>query len=245
MPGRGDHVVVSLGVRHDDPDAGRRAGGRGTAVPPAARAATPGWRDPRLWAGLLIVAVSVVAGSRLLAAADDTVAVWAVAADAGPGASLSEDDLVVHRVRFAEPDDLDGYYRVDDTLPGELRLVRGVGAGELLPRGAVGAADQQPDTVELPVAVDTDQVPPAVHAGSVVDVYLVGAPARGDAAPGEPGTPVLHEATVVDAPSSAGGLGGSVGRRQLVLAVAQDDAAAYFAAVAALESPVLTVVRRG
>jgi hypothetical protein len=216
-----------------------------TAVPPAARARTPGWRDPRLWVGLLIVAVSVVAGSRLLAAADDTVAVWAVATDAGPGAALTEADLVVHRVRFAEPKDLAGYYRVDDTLPGQLRLVRGVGAGELLPRGAVGAADQQADTVELPVAVESEQVPPAVHAGSVVDVYLVGDPARGEAATGEPGAPVLREATVVDAPSDDGGLGGTTGRRQLVLAVPQDDATAYFAAVAALESPTLTVVRRG
>ncbi len=214
-------------------------------MPPAARATTPGWRDLRLWVGLLIVAVSVVAGARLLAAADDTVAVWAVAADAGPGAALSEDDLVVHRVRFAESSDLAGYYRVDDTLPGELRLVRGVGAGELLPRGAVGAADQQADTVELPVAVESEQVPPAVHSGSVVDVYLVGDPARGAKQTAAPGSPVLTEATVVDAPSADDGFGGATGRRQLVLAVPQDDAAAYFAAVASLESPLLTVVRRG
>ena len=211
----------------------------------AARATTPGWRDPRMWVGLLIVAVSVVAGSRLLASADDTVAVWAVSADAGPGAALTEGDLVVHRVRFADTSDLDGYYRVDDTLPGELRLVRGVGAGELLPRGAVGAADQESDTVELPVAVEAEQVPPAVHAGSVVDVYLVGDPARGEEVAGEPGTPVLREATVVDAPSADDGFAGGTGRRQLVLAVAQDDAAAYFAAVTALETPLLTVVRRG
>ncbi len=198
-----------------------------------------------MWVGLLIVAVSVVAGARLLAAADDTVAVWAVAADAGPGAALTESDLVVHRVRFAEPDDLAGYYRVDDTLPGELRLVRGVGAGELLPRGAVGATDQPSDTVELPVAVESDQVPRAVHSGSVVDVYLVGDPARGEETTDQPGTPVLQEATVVDAPDSDDGFGGAAGRRQLVLAVPQDGAAAYFAAVASLESPLLTVVRRG
>jgi len=240
---------VSLGIRHDDPDAGHRAGDRPVTVPPASRASTPGWRDPRLWIGVLIVAVSVVAGSRLLAAADDTVAVWAVSADAGPGAALSEDDLVAHRVRFAEPDDLAGYYRVDDTLPGELRLVRAVGAGELLPRGAVGAADQQTDTVELPVAVESEQVPPAVHAGSVVDVYLVGDASvegadQGKATSG-PGTPVLREATVVDAPDTDDGFASASGRRQLVLAVPQADAAAYFAAVAVLENPVLTVVRRG
>ena len=43
----------------------------------------PGWRDPRLWIGIAIVAVSVVAGARLLAAADDSVTVWAAAADLG------------------------------------------------------------------------------------------------------------------------------------------------------------------
>src|SRR6478736_5540715 len=60
------------------------------STPTAVRATRPGWRDPRLWVGVLIVAVSVVAGARVLAAADDTVAVWAVAADAGPGAALTE-----------------------------------------------------------------------------------------------------------------------------------------------------------
>jgi hypothetical protein len=238
---------VSLGVRHDERDAGRRAGARSADVVPAVRTSRPGWRDPRLWIGLLIVALSVVAGSRLLAAADDTVQVWAVAADAGPGAELGAGDLVARRVRFADADDLAAYYRVDDALPEGLRLVRGVGAGELLPRGAVGADDALVDTVELPVAIESEQVPPTVGAGSVVDVYLVGRPARDDdrAAGADPGTPVLTEATVVDAPSSESGFGATPGRRQLVLAVPQDAAAAYFAAVADVESPVLTVVRRG
>ncbi|MFC7492941.1 MULTISPECIES: hypothetical protein [unclassified Nocardioides] len=238
---------MSLGVRHDERDAGRRPGGR-DAVPvaPATRTSTPGWRDPRLWIGLLIVAVSVVAGSRLLAAADDTVRVWAVRADAGPGAQLTEADLVARRVRFADAGDLAAYYAVDAALPDGLRLVRGVGAGELLPRGAVGEDDAPVDTVELPVAVETEQVPPTVGAGSVVDVYLVGSPARGgDDRDTEPGTPVLREATVVDAPAVDSGFGGSAGRRQLVLAVPEEAAAAYFATVADLDAPVLTVVRRG
>jgi hypothetical protein len=43
---------------------------------PALRVRRPGWRDPRLWIGVVLVAGSVVAGARLLAAADDTVQVW-------------------------------------------------------------------------------------------------------------------------------------------------------------------------
>ncbi|MDF1603930.1 hypothetical protein [Nocardioides sp. YIM 152315] len=239
---------MSLGVRHDERDGARRAGGRDVvSVPRATRTSAPGWRDPRLWIGLLIVAVSVVAGARLLAAADDTVQVWAVRADAGPGAELTEADLVARRVRFADSDDLETYYRVDAALPGGLRLVRGVGEGELLPRGAVGADDALTDTVELPVAVEAEQAPPTVAAGSVVDVYLVGSPGReaADDRALEPGKPVLREATVVDAPAVDAGFGGAAGRRQLVLAVPQEAAAAYFAAVAELETPALTVVRRG
>ena len=237
---------MSLGFRRTDPGLDRPAEARALAVPPAARATTPGWRDPRLWIGLLIVAVSVVGGARLLAAADDTVAVWAVADDAGPGAQLDAGDLVAHRVRFADEADLAAYFRVADRLPADLRLVRGVGAGELLPRAAVGSAATAAGTVELPVAVDVDQVPPAVHTGSVVDVYLLGsATGRTRGAGGDAGRPILERATVVDAPSVESGLGATGARRQLVLAVPEADAAAYFATVGGVADPALTVVRRG
>jgi hypothetical protein len=208
-------------------------------VPPATRAARPGWRDPRLWAGVLLVAVSVVAGARLLAAADDSVSVWTVANDAGPGALLTTDDLVAHRVRFTDSEQLAGYFAVDDELPADLHLVRGVAAGELLPRAALGTGAAPADSVELPVAVDADQVPPSVRAGSVVDVYLLDPGSRS-----ETSGPMLEAATVVDAPPLDSGFGTVTGRRQLVVAVPADDATAFLAAVGRLENPVLTVVRR-
>ena len=215
-----------------------RTSGTDTSVPPAWRAATPGWRDPRLWIGLLIVAASVVAGSRLLASADDTVAVWAVAADVGPGAELSDADLVVHRVRFADDADRTAYFAADDELPSAMRLVRAVGAGELLPRAALGAPDAPDDVVELPVAVEPAQVPPTVRAGSVVDVYLLGGAKRQTG-------PALDEVTVVSAADPESGFGAVNGLQQLVLAVPEDDAAAFLAAVGGTDQPTLTVVRRG
>ena len=208
-------------------------------VPPATRASRPGWRDPRLWVGVLIVAVSVVAGARLLAAADDTVSVWAVAGDAGPGAELDAGDLVAHRVRFADTEDLGRYFTLEDELPADLRLVRGVTAGELLPRAALGAADDGAGTVELPVAVDAELVPPSVQAGSVVNVYLVGRRDR------DRSGPILTAATVVDAPGTDTTFGSATGHRQLVLTVAEADATAFLDELGRTENPVLTVVRRG
>ena len=48
----------------------------------------------------------------------------------------------------------------------------------------------------------------------------------------------------MDAPSPDVAFGGAAGQRQLVLAVPEADAAAYFTAIGAVDNPVLTVVRR-
>lgn len=216
------------------------------------RAATPGWRDPRLWIGVLIVVVSVVAGSRVLASADDTVAVWSAASDLGAGDRLAADDLVPTRVRFADLGDLDGYFTVDDELPADLELTRGVGAGELLPRAAVGSAGDR-ETLEVPIAVDSDQVPGSVGSGSVVDVYLVssspdtsvsGRAGAGGKAGDRSAEPALSAVSVVEAPALDQGFA-ATGKRQLVLAVEEEEARRFFALLGSLDNPVITVVRRG
>lgn len=211
-------------------------------MPAAVRTTAPGWRDPRLWVGVAIVAVCVIAGSRLMATADDSVDVWAVVGDMGAGDAVSADDLVAQRVRFTDAGQLDRYFAADEALPADLRLARGVGAGELLPRAAVGSADAA-DTLQLPVAVDAALVPPAVGPGSVVDVYLTGSD-PGARRSGDRGTPVLSKVTVIDAPTLEQGLAVD-GRRQLVLGVTEADAERFFTAVGGLDTPTLTVVRRG
>ncbi|GAB3255377.1 hypothetical protein [Nocardioides dilutus] len=214
---------------------------------PAQRVRRPGWRDPRLWVGVVLVAGSMAAGARLLAAADDTVQVWSAASDLGAGSRLTEDDLVAARVRFADEDTLSGYFTVDDELPADLELVQGVGTGELVPRGAVGSAGDS-GLVELPIAVEPEQVPPSVTAGAVVDVFVVAAPAPegepGSTAPAPGDGPALAGVTVVDAPPLAESFGTS-GRRQLVLAVPEAAAAPFFALLGTHDAAVLTVVRRG
>lgn len=232
------------------------------APPPATRATAPGWRDPRMWVGVAIVAVSVVAGVRLLSSADDTVATWAVAADMGAGDVVTEDDLVARRVRFADDADLGRYFTVDDRLPDDLALIRGVGEGELLPRGAVGSAGES-GTLQVRIAVDNEQVPSAVTAGSVVHVYLVpgigdASGASGGASAGESadedggagrgggpaGEPALVAVPVVDAPP-VGDNFAATGNRTIDVAISEEQAQAYFTARAALDDPVVTVVKVG
>lgn len=207
---------------------------------------------------MLIVAVSVVAGARLLGSADDTVSVWAAASDLGAGDRLTADDLVATRVRFADGGVLDGYFTVDDELPADLELTRGVGAGELLPRAAVGSAGAS-ELLQVPIAVDAEQVPGSVESGSVVDIYLVPSSATGSSATGStaggpksgarPGgsslaEPALSAVTVVEAPALDEGFA-ATGKRQLVLAVDEDGARRFFGLLGSLDSPVITVVRRG
>lgn len=221
-------------------------------VPPALRGQRPAWRDPRLWVGIVLVAASVVVGARVLAAADDTVQVWAAAGDLGAGQRVAAEDLVAQRVRFADADALAGYFTVDDELPADLELTRSVARGELLPRGAVGTP-QQAGLVEVPIAVEPELVPPDVEPGDVVDVYVV-APLSA-AVPGQDGQggqereplpegAALTGATVVAAPELASSFGTS-GKRQLVLGVPEQVAPEFFALLARYDAPSLTVVRRG
>lgn len=217
------------------------SGTSGSGVTPAVRATRPGWRDPRLWVGVLVVAASIVAGARVLGSADDTVRVWAATSDMGAGDTVTADDLVARQVRFDDAGDLDRYVPADESLPADVQLLRGVGAGELLPRAAVGTAGED-GLLQLPVAVEAEQVPPTVAAGAIVDVYLV--PSGSGDCPVCDGRPVLEKVTVVDASRVDEGFG-ATNQRQLVLGVEADDAGAFFKALGDSNGATVTIVRRG
>jgi hypothetical protein len=212
----------------------------GTSAPPVAtRVTRAGWRDPRLWIGLLIVAGSVVLGSRLLAAADDTVSVWAVVDDHGPGSPVGTDDVVAVRVRFADDDELVRYLPADEPLPEEIVLSREIGSGELLPRDAIDTA-RDGSTVRLPLDLEPTRVPGSVDAGSVVDVYVGGVRGRGDeVADG----PALSAVTVVEAPPVEESFA-VTGTRQLVLAVDDAAVAPFLALLDGQDDPVVRIVQR-
>ena len=186
-------------------------------VPSAVRTSRPGWRDPRLWVGVALVAGSVVLGARLLAAADDMVTVWSAGSDLGVGQRLQPDDLVAQRVRFDDARALEGYLGADDELPADAVLVR-AGRGRRAGtrgRARLGAGFRSRGAA---LSVDPERLPD-LGAGMTVDVYLLatGRDADGRRVELDPG-PVLADVDVVDAGTPDGGFGSS-GQRRVVVAV--------------------------
>ena len=135
-PGLWRRAAAAAPDRGDDGPVTRNLGI--TDTPAARRVTTPGWRDPRLWVGVAIVAVSVLVGAWAFGSTDDTVPVWAAAGTLPAGHRLTADDLTVRRVRFADADDQRRYLPADRQLPADLRSCGRVGEGELLPGAAVG-----------------------------------------------------------------------------------------------------------
>jgi hypothetical protein len=222
----------------------RRSGGRSTqASPPAVRFETSRWRDPRLVIGVAVVALSALLGARLLGSADDAVGVWAARQDVDAGRPLTADDVARREVRFTSQHDADRYLSSDDPLPPGAVLGRAVGAGELIPRTALGAAAETSLT-EVPVSVNSDAVPSTVHSGSVVDVWVTPeAVAAGDVRTAR-SVRVFDDVSVVSASETGTSLGPSA-TRQVIIGVTEEQTAALPTALAALAGGVvvLTVQR--
>lgn len=194
-----------------------------------------------------------MAGARLLAAADDTVAVWSMADERGAGSPIVADDLVATRVRFNDGETLDRYFPADEPVPTNLVLSRAVGSGELLARSAVGPRDEA-KMLQVPLAVDPQRVPPDVRSGSVVDVWVSdkagsttadgpGSGGAGDKADAPTDAPALGGVTVVAAPPFDETFAVS-GTRQLVVVVDEPEAAAFEALLGSLHDPVIRVLQR-
>jgi hypothetical protein len=135
--------------------------------PAAMRLQRPAWRDTRLVVGLLIVLASVALGARVVAAADDTVPVYAAHGTLVTGHPLTTADLTVVRVHLgvgAAP-----YLRAQSPPPAGAVLLRTLGAGELVPVSALG---QAAGLAVRPVTVPLDGTPAAgLRAGAKVDVW--------------------------------------------------------------------------
>jgi hypothetical protein len=137
-------------------------------VPRATRLQRPRWRDARLLVGVVLMLASVVLGSLVVRAADDTVPMYAARSALVPGQRLDEGDLVRVDVRLAGQSAR--YLSAATGLAPDQYVLREVRPGELVPTAAVGGRDQialQP----LTLTVDGGSAAGLVL-GSQVDVYV-------------------------------------------------------------------------
>lgn len=197
-------------------------------VPRAARLQKPSWKDTRLVVGVLLVLLSTVLGAKAVAAADDTVPMYA-AADHPllPGQPITQAD--VKRVDVQLGDDAGAYVAADHDIAPDTYVLREVRPGELLPARAIGGKDQA--TVQrLTVPVDTTAAA-ALVVGSVVDVWVN---------PRDPSTsaerylkPVrmLEAATVAGVPDSGGRFGSAAADTGVQVLVPDDKVQELIAAV--------------
>jgi hypothetical protein len=137
-------------------------------TPTASRLRSPSWRDSRLLVGVLLVLVSTVLGSVVVARADDRVPVYAARGDVVPGQRLTDTDVV--RVDVLLGDGAAGYLRADRPLAADTWSLRALRPGELIPVSGVGSGDAV-DVQQVAFLVDATSAS-ALSAGSVVDVYV-------------------------------------------------------------------------
>lgn len=209
-------------------------------VPAAVRSTRPGWRDPRILVGVVIMAAAVLLAARLLAAADDTVEVWAARADLPTGTTVSRDQLDAVRIRFTDQKQADRYLSASQAPPAGV-LTRAVGAGELVPRDAISESAER--LVEVPLSVEEDEVPVTVKQGSIVDVWVTPQTAT-TADKLADATRVLEAVVVVKAPKNSDSLAPS-GTRQIIVGVPPDLAAKLGPALGQTSSGHVIITKQG
>ena len=122
--------------------------------------------DVRLVIGLLLVGASIAGVYGLVAAADRTTAVYAASRPLAAGHELQARDLAVVQVRLAEASVM---YVDEGTLKPGAVILRPLAKGELVPLGAVGAAqDVTGTTIVLSL---TSPLAGASTVGAIVDLW--------------------------------------------------------------------------
>jgi len=180
-------------------------------TPVAQRLRRPGWRDPRLLAGVAMVAAAVALGSWVVRSAQHEVPVYVARHALVAGETVHPDDLVVVGVRGVDL----GRYLPADRAIGDVVALRTVGAGELVPRAAVGAGS----AVEVrSVAVPLASAPGRdLTVGAVVDLWFTPRPDAAGAATAPAARPLAQGVTVAEVASGDGAFASQQGATVHVL----------------------------
>jgi hypothetical protein len=208
----------------------------GFAAPstPTLRTRRARWKDGRLLLGVLLVAITALAGAKLLSAADDTTTVWAAKRDMPIGITISSDDLTTVSVRFTSDDAAGQYVAAAADLKG-LVVTRAISKGEFVPRQAATTKSDSERT-ELPLSIATGRLPSDTAVGDHVDVWVV---------PKDlPATRLWAEVRVVQI-DSVKGVAGSSARRQVLVGLEAKDLGKLPAFLTLVSTGEPVLIRRG
>lgn len=207
--------------------------------PVAKRLQAPGWRDPRLIVGVVLVLLSIAGGVQLVRGLDHTDPVYAADRPLVPGEEITSADLRVVDVRLGGASS--EYVGAEDELSAGTYTLRAVAPGELLPRSAIG---DRTEAVDRTVTVTVDSATArTLSVGSVVDLWVSRPDPDGSGLSGHLDPEVLvEEATVAEVPGGGGALGTSAARSSVQIVVPAEDVATVIAAVD--QDGLLTLVRR-
>lgn len=184
----------------------------------ARKVAPARWVNLRTLLGVLLFAVSFLAGQRVLADARRTTGVWVSTRDLASGAVIAAGDAELRRVRLGP--ELDAAYLGAGADPVGMVVTRPVRAGELL-----AAAWTQPEGANPGRAITVPVDPQHAVGGELRPGDRVDVIATFDAGTLEARTTVLARAVEVLGLVSAGGLGfGDDSVIGVTLAVAPEEA---------------------
>lgn len=137
------------------------------ALPPTPASRRRRHIDVRVIIGLLLVAASVTAVVGIVTASDDGEDVLVAPRLLTAGENITVDDLEVRRVSLGV--EADGYLRPGDVPAEGIVVSRTVGAGELLPRSAVGDV-RGPSATTVVVTLST-AIGATVRPGDSLDLW--------------------------------------------------------------------------
>lgn len=128
----------------------------------------PGWRDPRLLIGVLLVCLSVFSAVLLIRSMDSRQEFWVASSDLAPGKVLTPDDFKVAEVNLGEIPH--HYWPASEDLPTAFAVSSNIREGELLTKASVseGASDLRQQTA---VRI-SEQLPEGLGTGSRVDLWV-------------------------------------------------------------------------
>lgn len=125
------------------------------------------WRDLRLLAGSIFILTAVIIGWQLVRGLSDRDTYWVATRDLTPGEQLVVGDLVQTEALL---DGLSSKYWEGTTAPVGFFVERPIGAGELMPAGAL-AESLSSEVRYVTVGVELDHAPLNMVRGSIVDLW--------------------------------------------------------------------------